>query len=257
MATSEVVRVETKQIESGLANLRDRANAIVVKDADSYAAACQVALDGRAYIKRVGFELDPGIASAKDHLDLLKNQKAKFVDPAKQIVEVAAQKAEAWKTEERRKAAAEQERINEERRREAARIAEEERQEAVRKAIAEQKEREAEIARQRAAGELKKREADKLAKLAAQQAEAAIDQAADAAATAAASVQEVRVAPAVPKVAGIKARVNYKFKITDESKLPRNFLMADEVAIGQFIRAEKRLGTDIIPGVEVWSEDGI
>jgi len=257
MATTEVVRVETKKIETALTSLRERANAIVVSDADSYAAACQIALDGRAYIKNVGFELDPGIASAKDHLDLLRNQKAKFVDPAKQIVEVAAQKAEAWKAEERRKAAAEQERINAERRREAARVAEEERQAAVRKAEAERKEREAEIERERAAGELKKREADKLAKLAAEQAEAAKRQAAEAAVTAAASVQEVKVAPAVPKVAGIKARVNYKFKVIDESKLPRKFLMADEVAIGQFIRAEKRTGTDIIPGVEVYSEDGV
>src|SRR5580698_9230654 len=106
MATSEVVKVETKQIETALDNLRIRANLIAVTDADTYAVACQIALDGRAYIKRVGFELDPGIASAKDHLDLLKNQKAKFVEPAKQIVEVAAQKAEQWKAEERRKAEA-------------------------------------------------------------------------------------------------------------------------------------------------------
>jgi hypothetical protein len=252
VSTDIVVR-----IEAGLTGLRERANAIVVSNAEQYQIACQVALDGRAYIKDVGFKLDPGIESARSHLDFLKNEKAKYVEPAKEIVEIAALKAESWKAEERRKAKAEENRINEERRREAARIAEEERIAAVKKAEADRKEREAEIKRQQAAGELKKREADRLAKLAAEQAEAAKKQAAAAAVTAAATVQEVKVAPAVPKVAGIKARLNYKFKVIDPSKLPRKFLMANEVAIGQFIRAEKQIGLDVIPGVEVWAEDGI
>jgi hypothetical protein len=66
----------------------------------------------------------------------------------------------------------------------------------------------------------------------------------------------VVVAPSVPKVAGIKARVNWRFRITDASKLPRAYLMVDEVKIGQFVRETKKAG-GVIPGVEAYSEDGI
>lgn len=254
MADETMVKVQ--QIESALGLLKQRAEAIVVSDAESYAGACQIALDGRAYIKRVGFELDPGIASAKDHLDLLKNQKAKFVEPAKQIVEVAAQKAERWKADERRKAEQEQERINAQRRAEAARIAQEEQKKAEEAAAAAKKQREAEIEEARKAGEIGKREAARLAKQAEQDRLAAEELARKQAAETAAKVEEVKVAAAVPKVAGIRARVNWKFRIVNAAKLPRKYLMPDEVAIGQFVRETKQAG-EVIPGVEAYSEDGI
>lgn len=253
--STTIVKPEVQAIESGLAALRSRAEAIVVRDADGYSAACQIALDGRAYIKRVGFELDPGIASAKDHLDLLKNQKAKFVDPAKQIVEVAAQKAEQWKAEERRKAAAEEERINAERRREATRLADEQRRRDEAAAAEAKKLRDAQIEEARKAGEIGKREATRLAKQAEEDRMAADELARKQAAETAANVQEVKVAPSVPKVAGIRARVNWKFRIVDASKLPRRYLMPDEVAIGQEVRSMKAEAS--IPGVEVYSEDGV
>lgn len=253
--STTIVKPEVQAIESGLAALRSRAEAIVVRDAEGYAAACQIALDGRAYIKRVGFELDPGIASAKDHLDLLKNQKAKFVDPAKQIVEVAAQKAEQWKAEERRKAAAEEERINAERRREAARLADEQRRRDEAVALEAKKLRDAQIEEARKAGEIGKREAARLAKQAEENRLAADELASKQAEEAAANVQEVKVAPSVPKVAGIRARVNWKFRIVDPSRLPRKYLMPDEVAIGQEVRSMKAEAS--IPGVEVYSEDGV
>lgn len=251
--TSEVVKVQ--QIENQLGLLKSRAESVIVRDPDSYQVACQVALDGRQYIKNVGFELDPGIGSAKAHLDLLKTQKEKFIGPAKQIVEIAAQKAELWKSEERRKAAAEEERINADRRREAARIADEERKAAEKQAKLERERREAELKAQREAGEIGKREAAKQAKLAAEAQEAANILAAKQALETAANVQQVKVDTFVPKVAGIRARVNWKFRIIDAAKLPRKFLMADEVAIGQYVRANKENAA--IPGVEVYGEDGI
>lgn len=240
-----------------MAVLRDRANAIVVHTQEDYVLACQVALDGRTYIKKVGYELDPGINSAKEHLDLLKNQKAKFVEPAKVIVEVAAQKAEHWKAEERRKAAAEEERINAERRQIAAREAEDKRKQDEAQALAAKIRRQGEIEEAKEFGEIGKREAAKLEKQAEEDRQKAIELARKQEAEANANVQSVRVAPAVPKVAGIRGRVNYKFRIVDEKRLPRKFLMADEVAIGTFIRGEKQLGLLIIPGVEVYAEDSI
>src|SRR5580698_10253390 len=225
--STQMVKPEVA-MESSLAALRSRANAVKVWDAESYAAACQIALDGRAYIKRVGFELDPGIASAKDHLDLLKNQKAKFVEPAKQIVEVAAQKAEQWKAEERRKAEAEAERINAERRREAARLSEEQRKRDDAAAAEAKKLRDAQIEEARKAGEIGKREAARLAKQAEEDRLAAEALAKKQALEDVSSVQDVKVAASVPKVAGIRARVNWKFRIVDASKLPRKYLMPDE-----------------------------
>lgn len=257
--STNIVKPEVQAIESGLVLLRSRAEAIIVRDADGYASACQIALDGRAYIKRVGFELDPGIASAKDHLDLLRNQKAKFVDPAKQIVEVAAQKAEQWKAEERRKAAAEEERINAERRREAARLAEEERKRQDAAAAEAKKVREAEIEEARKAGEIGKREAARLAKQAEENRLAAEALARKQAEEAATNVQEVRVKAAVPVVAGIKARVNWKFRIVNPNKIVRDYLMPDEVKIGQMVRLVKDKAKAELecPGIEVYCEDGI
>jgi hypothetical protein len=66
----------------------------------------------------------------------------------------------------------------------------------------------------------------------------------------------VTVVPSVPKVAGIKARVNWKFRIVDANKIPREYLMPDDVKIGQMVRATKVVG-EVIPGVEAYSEDGI
>lgn len=254
-----IEKAEVVAIQRSLTSLSERANAITVRTADEYAACCQIVLDGRAYIKDVGFKLDPGIESAKQHLEFLRNEKAKYVNPAKQIVDIAEKKAEGWKAEERRKAALEQARINEERRREAERVAEQERRAAIAQADAERKRREKEIEEQRKAGELKKREAERLRREAEAEAEAAKKQAEEAARIAATEVKQVKVEPAVPKVAGIKARVNWKFRIVNAALIPRSYLKPDEVKIGEDVRRmkDKPKAEAAIPGIEVYSEDGI
>ena len=275
------ISVATQEISNALLSLRSEGEALVVATQEDYVAACEVAKKGRAYIKNVGFKLDPGIESAKAHLEFLKSEKEKYIAPARQIVDAVTRKAEDWKAEERRKAAAEQERVNAERRAEAARIAEDERRKAEAQADADRKRREAEaeIARkerekdleaQHKAGEIGKRELEKQRKLAAEQAEhdrkAAEGAALEAKELAArqaeemkANVQEVKVAATVPKVSGIRARVNWRFKIVDASRLPRAYLMPDEVAIGQEVRRlkNKEQAEAAIPGIGVWDEDSI
>ena len=120
-------------------------------------------------------------------------------------------------------------------------------------------EREKELEAQRKAGEINKREQARLAKIAAEEEAAAKKLAAEQAVQTAAAVPEIRVEPSVPKVAGIKARVNWKFRIVDANKIPHLFLMPDEVAIGQEVRRlkDKAKAEEVIPGIEVWSEDGI
>jgi hypothetical protein len=62
----------------------------------------------------------------------------------------------------------------------------------------------------------------------------------------------VVVPKAVPKVEGISMRENWRFRIVDEKKIPREFLKVDEVKIGAYVRAMKSAGN--IPGVEIYNE---
>lgn len=71
-----------------------------------------------------------------------------------------------------------------------------------------------------------------------------------AAAKVAAAVAEVNAI--VPKVEGQVSRANWKFEIVDVKLLPREYLVADEKAIGAMVRARK--GETNIPGVRVYPD---
>ncbi len=257
--STQAVEIVTTELQSQLAHLRASVEALVVADQQGYVLACELVKQGRGYIKSVGFRLDPGIESARKHLEFLRGEKEKYVSPAKEIVSIAEVKAEIWKSEERRKAAAEQERINAQRRAEAAQKAELERKQAEAEAKLERERREAELAAARKAGEIGKREEARLAKQAAADEAAAKELAAKQAAELAANVQEVTVKPSVPTVAGIRARVNYRFEVLEPSAVNRAFLKPDEVAIGQRVRADKDPEKSMreIGGIRVWQEDSI
>jgi rRNA maturation endonuclease Nob1 len=246
-------------VEKGIASLSDRAAAIIVRDQSTYMEACEILKVGRAEIKAIGFALDPGIESARGHLQKLQSDKKMYVSRVETIIKPVEQKAENWKAEERRKAEAEERRINEERRLEAARIAEAERKERERLADEERKRQQKEAEAARKAGEISKREAERLKKEAEAAAEREKIRAAEDAKIAAAQVQEVKVRPSVPTVAGIKQRVNWKFRFVDPGRIPRTYLMPDEVKIGQMVRAEKdkARAEGICPGIEVYTEDSI
>jgi len=281
MSTEAITLDAIKPIETKLQQLKSRIAALQVVDPQTYSEACQIALDIRGEIKAIGFVLDPGIASAQAHLDTLKIQKANYVNPNKLVLEGVEAKAEAWKAEERRKAKLEQDRINEQARVAAQRKATEERIQAEEKAKEDlarrnreaaeiRKAREKEIEQQRKAGEIGKRESDKLKKQEAAEAEEIKRQAAEDFERAriraiedekltAANVKTVTVAPAVPKVSGIRARVNYKFVIVDASKVRPEFKIPDEVAIGRKVRNDKNPAKSMaeIGGIQVEEEDSI
>jgi len=63
------------------------------------------------------------------------------------------------------------------------------------------------------------------------------------------------VAPTFEKTKGISTKKIWKFKIVDIKSIPREYMMPDEKAIGQIVRATK--GTLQIPGVEIYSEETI
>ena len=259
MSTTKAIVVNVTPIENKLFLLRQRAEAVQVVDQDSYREACNIKNAIRTEIKAIGFALDPGILSAKAHLDELKSQKAVHVDRWTPIATQVEVRAESWVTEEKRKAAAEQERINQERHVVAQRKADEERRENERIAKEQREAREKELEQARKAGEINKREQDKLKKQALADEQAARELAAQQAAETAENVQEVTVASSIPKVSGIIRRTNYKFEVVSASHVERAFMKPDEVAIGTKVRADKDPDKSMkeIGGIRVWTEDSI
>lgn len=67
-------------------------------------------------------------------------------------------------------------------------------------------------------------------------------------------VEVKSVVSKVPYVEGLATRKNWKFRVTDESKIPREYLTIDEVKLGQVARS-KHDEVDI-PGVEFYFEEG-
>ena len=62
----------------------------------------------------------------------------------------------------------------------------------------------------------------------------------------------VVIPKAVPKVTGMSIRDNWKFRVTNEKLIPREYLKVDEVKIGQVVRALKSSAN--IPGIETYNE---
>ena len=59
----------------------------------------------------------------------------------------------------------------------------------------------------------------------------------------------------VEKVGGISTKTIWKFKIVDPNSIPREYLIPNDVMLGNIARATK--GTLTIPGIEIYSEDVI
>lgn len=68
-------------------------------------------------------------------------------------------------------------------------------------------------------------------------------------------VPPVVLTPSTPKLEGVQERVSWKFEITDESLIPREYLMPDEKKIGGVVRAMK--GETRIPGIRVFTDTSL
>lgn len=245
------ITIDLQPIETGLATLKRTSEVIVVTDAPTCLAAKVAQRDVRNYMKDVKLKLDPFVESAKRGYQEAKEERDKYLVPAQAIDEALAQKVKDYERIEREKAEAEQRRINEERRIEAAHVAEIERKERDRIAAEQRKAQEKELEAARKAGEVSKREAERLKKeLAEAQAREKVRAAADEK-LAAANFQEVKVAPAIPTVAGVPSRRTYRARVTDPSRVPDQYWMIDEQAINAEARRVKKVG-EIIPGVEFY-----
>src|SRR6267142_1909680 len=245
MAT-QIVKPEDK-FALTLASLQAQSASIAVKTPEDCLTAKTMQRDVRNYMKDVHLKLDPFVESAKRNLAEAKDELNKWLTPAEAVDGVLAQKVKDYERIERERAEAEQRRINEERRRQAdAEAAAAEKRKAEQKAIEEA----------RKAGELNKRQAEKMRKEAEERERAAKEQAAKDAELVKASVTDVEVKPNIPTVAGVPSRRNWKFRVLDATRIPRAYLMPNEVKIGADVRflKNKLEAESKIPGIECWEE---
>lgn len=72
-------------------------------------------------------------------------------------------------------------------------------------------------------------------------------------------VQAPIVESKVEKQAGVATVQNWKFEVIDEMKIPREYLVVDESAIGKIVRAfkNKEKTEKTIPGIRVWAETNV
>jgi flagellar biosynthesis GTPase FlhF len=234
---AEIVKPESEQLSelnSKMAELVARSS-MKVLDGQTCLEAKLLESDFKGYLRAVELsDFGRDYEAKKEAYQRSRDRLTALSSPAEGALKMLTTRRRAWEEEERQAAAREQARINEEARRVAAAKAEEER-----------KVREKEIEKQRKAGEIGKREAEK------QKQAAAVEEQ-----RRAAEVQEVRVAPSIPKVAGVPSRQNWKFEIVDANKIPRRYLVPDESAIGYMVRTSKdaKKAEAECPGLRVWSE---
>jgi len=253
MATSEVIRVDTEPLKTSLLSLEQMAKSIVVNDAPTCLQAKTAQRDVRNYMKDVHLKLDPFVESAKRTYDAAKDERSKWLTPAERIDEALAAKVKDYERRERERAEADRQREQERIRVETERKAAEDRKERERQAEEERRRRAKEIEEARKAGDLKAAEAKKLQKQAEEDAARQRELARQQEIEEAKNVPVVKVEAAIPTVAGVPSRRNWKFRIVNANKIPRQYLIPDEVSIGQFVRREKKAG-EVIPGVEAFED---
>jgi DNA repair exonuclease SbcCD ATPase subunit len=248
MSSTELVKSSTEALEQlnrRLAELKAKSE-IAIVDSDTLVKSAEAKLEFESYIRSVEAHFEPELAPAEETVARCKLAMSQLISPVKGWLKSLVERQKNYHAEEKRKAEAEQRRINEEARREAERKAEEERRERERIAAEQRKEQELQAARNkrirdqeiedaRKAGELNKREAERLKKEAEQRAaaerKAAAEreerekaQAAEDAKAAAADVPEVTVLPNLPKGAGLpKNQTYYYAEVTDANEIIRAY----------------------------------
>lgn len=208
-----IENTEVKEVTTLALSVPDQAKQISIKTMDDYVRAGEIMLTIKAIRKKITETFKP----IKQKMDAAKQE----VLDQERAADAPLKEAESWLSPQIITWNREQERIRQEeeaRLREIARKEEEERQ--LQEAI--------------------------LAEQSGQKEEA------EAIISAPVQAAPVVVPKAVPKVAGMSIRDNWKFRIINEKLIPREYLKVDEVKIGLVVRGMKAMTN--IPGVEVYNE---
>lgn len=217
METAGIINIstdETEVVAKKALTIPEQARAVKVVDSETYSQAGEILVTIKGLRKEIGAAFDPIIKKAHEAHKEAKAQKDKAEAPLIEAENIIKPALAAYDREQERLR-----REEEERQREIARKAEEER-----------RLREAEQAEKEGRNE---------------EAQAIIE-------------EPVYVPPVVlekttPKVQGISMQKVWKFRVTNEALIPREYMTPDMVKIGGVARATK--GSIQIPGVEIYSED--
>jgi len=208
------------EVQTQALTLPTKAKSIVVQDQESLTAANAFLQDIKRMAAQIAATFDPQIATAhKLHRSLIEEKK-KFTDPLDLAEKLVKPKIAAYLVE--------QERIKREAAEKRAK-AEEDARKLAEKAVAKAEKLE------------EKGEPEKAA--------AVIEQAFK---TVEAITDAAPVVPEAPETNGLSLRTEWKFVITDVNKIPREYMVPDEVAIRRVVKALKDKAN--IPGVRVYSE---
>lgn len=261
---TEALAVTPKpELESKFTALKAIVDNTKIIDAGTYTKMAETKVALANYLKAVGFEFDPGIAKAKELLDHLKTQKAKFIDPAEAALESVKKALKAYIDEEERKTREENERRAAQERRDRELQAEQQKIADEKEAAERRREKVADIRGQLTRKEITKKEAERLLRLAGAIEEAdktaAAIKAEETKAAPAPAAAKTTVKPDLPKVAGAPRGRNYKFEITDAAKVPLEWCEPDTGKIGEFVRDNKNSADSMkrIPGIRAWDEPRI
>jgi hypothetical protein len=249
----DTLRIETDKLEP----LRIKAEALKVTTAAGCAEAKALQLEVRSIGKQAGFNLDRYWEVVKKVTDFLSQKYSDHEGKAKAIDDGLKQKVKVYEDAERKAAQAEQDRINAENARIAREKAEEQRKADEKAATEKRKQRVDEIRGMLKRGEIGKRKAEQLLR------EAGATEEADKAKAAAdeeqaknAPVPQVKVQPNIPTQAGVPSRKTWKFRVLDETQIPRAFMTPNEIKIGATVRfnKDKAKSEAEITGIEAYEE---
>jgi len=207
---------EVKEVTTLALSVPDQANAIIINSNEDYTRAGQLLIT----IKGIRKKIEETFKPIKQKMDAAKKEvldQEKAADaPLAAAEAIIKPRIAQWNAEQERIRQAEEKRLQE---------------------IARKEEEDRQIAAAIAAEQSGNKE----------EAEAIIEAPVQAA--------PVVVPKLVPKVAGVSFTKQWKFRITDEAKIPRQYLCVDEQKIGAVVRAMKDAAN--IPGVEVYCVDNV
>ena len=244
MITTEIEKIE--EIESKAMTIIGDAESLVVNDQASYERAGKFLTDFIAPMKKqIRDTFDTIVEKAYAAHKEATTKRKMHLDPVAQAETCVKGKMQVYYIE--------QKRIDEEKRRKAQEAADREEKKRIAK-----KEEQARIEREKAAA--KQREADRLvaegkeeeareAILAAEKATEKAEKREEEADNVTVSAKPV--APSIQKVAGIKMRNSYSFKVVNADLVPSVFKIVDEKKIGDIVRRMGKDAEEIVPGIKV------
>lgn len=203
---------EVNEIQLISESLIERSRSIEIKNTDTLKVAVELSGNAKKLIKKYDNVFDPLIAQAKKTVKDIQEEKNKLVDPLEKIIDFLKGKMQIYNNEQERKRAEEAARLYIE----AYKRQDEER---LREAV-------------RLEREGKKEEAEEVLNEKPQPVNIIIQ--------------------SEEKIDGLYFVEEWKFKIIDETKIPREYLIPDVVKIGKMVRAMRRLTS--IEGIEIYSE---